>query len=127
VWEPESLTGWGERVVAAVDVRGDKATGAGWLDEGRDIAEVLAGLAVAGVPRLLVTGISRDGTLAGPDFGLTRSVVADERFGVIASGGVAELAHVDVLAAMGCEAAIVGRALYEGRFTLAEARNRLPR
>ena len=127
VWEPESLTGWGERVVAAVDVRGGKATGAGWLDGGRDIAEVLEGLAAAGVPRLLVTGISRDGMLAGPDFELTRSVVSDERFGVIASGGVAQLADVDVLAAMGCEAAVVGRALYEGRFTLTEALDRFPR
>jgi phosphoribosylformimino-5-aminoimidazole carboxamide ribotide isomerase len=73
----------------------------------------------------LVTGISRDGMLDGPDIELTEQVVADRRFGVIASGGVGGLDDVDRLSDLGCEAVVVGRALYEGHFTLADALGRL--
>jgi phosphoribosylformimino-5-aminoimidazole carboxamide ribotide isomerase len=125
VWSPESLVGLGEAVVAAVDVRSGRATGQGWTDEGRPVDEVLADLNGAGVRRLLVTGIGRDGTMAGPDLDLTRSLIEDGRFSVIASGGVASLADLDLLAALGCEGVVVGRALYEGRFGLAEALARL--
>ena len=125
VWQPELLAGLGERCVAAVDVRGDKATGAGWMDEGRSLDSVLDGLSQVGVIRLLVTGIGRDGTLEGADVDLTRRVVEDGRFRVIASGGVGTLSDLDPLAALGCEAVVVGRALYDRRFTLAEARAHL--
>lgn len=125
VWEPSALEGLGESVVAAVDVRGDRATGAGWLDDGRDVAEVLDHLAAVGVERLLVTGITRDGMLTGPDIQLTEQVVADRRFKVIASGGVGGLDDIDRLSDLGCEAVVVGRALYESRFTLADALDRL--
>lgn len=125
VWNPEILAGLGSQVVAAVDVREGRATGAGWLDEGRELAAVLAGLARAGVPRLLATGIGRDGTMDGVDLTLTKAVVDDGRFAVIASGGVGRLTDLDSLSAIGCEAVVVGRALYEGRFTLADARERL--
>lgn len=121
VWAPETLASLGDRVVAAVDVRGDRATGAGWLDRGRDLRVVLDGLAGASTTRVLVTGIGRDGTLEGPDLDLIGSVVDDSRFAVIASGGVSSLADLSALAVLGCEAVVVGRALYEGRFTLAEA------
>ncbi|HEX2152777.1 MAG TPA: 1-(5-phosphoribosyl)-5-[(5-phosphoribosylamino)methylideneamino] imidazole-4-carboxamide isomerase [Acidimicrobiia bacterium] len=124
VWEPERLASFGSDVVAAVDVRNGRATGSGWLDPGREIASVLDGLAAAGVVRVLVTGIGRDGTLEGVDLGLTRTVAQDGRFAVIASGGVGALSDLDPLAALGCEAAVVGRALYDRRFTLAEARSR---
>jgi phosphoribosylformimino-5-aminoimidazole carboxamide ribotide isomerase len=127
VWEPEALIGLGERVVAAVDVKGGRATGGGWLDEGRSHVAVLDGLAAVGVGRVLVTGIGRDGTLEGPDLTLTRSVLDDDRFAVIASGGVGSLADLDTLVALGCEAVVVGKALYDRRFTLAEARERLSR
>jgi phosphoribosylformimino-5-aminoimidazole carboxamide ribotide isomerase len=122
---PESLEGLGERVVAAVDVRAGRARGGGWRDQGRPVATVLDALAAAGVSRLLVTGIGRDGTLEGPDVDLTHRVVADGRFAVIASGGVGALADLDPLAELGCEAVVVGRALYDHRFTLAEARAHL--
>ncbi len=125
VWDPAVLSEVGPDVVAAVDVRGEVATGAGWLDEGRDLGSVLGALAAAGVFRLLVTGIGRDGTLRGPDVDLTKRVAADERFSIIASGGVGTLVDLDSLVELGCEAVVVGRALYEGRFTLAEARRRV--
>jgi phosphoribosylformimino-5-aminoimidazole carboxamide ribonucleotide (ProFAR) isomerase len=107
--------------VAAVDVRDGRATGAGWLDEGRALVDVLDDLGALGVPRLLVTGIARDGTMQGPEMELLDRVLADRRFRIVASGGVGSLEDVVDLAGTGCEAAIVGRALYEGRFTLTEA------
>lgn len=125
VWAGHTLSALGERVVAAVDVRAGVATGSGWLDEGRQLPDVLDELAGAGVSRLLVTGISRDGMLSGPDLTLTATMVSDRRFSVIASGGVSTLEDLDDLAAVGCEAAVVGRALYDGRFSLEEARIRM--
>ncbi len=110
-----------DRVVAAVDVRGGRATGGGWLDEGRRLEEVLDDLSRIGVHRLLVTGIIRDGTMEGPQTDLLRRVVERGGFSVIASGGVGSLDHLRAVADLGCEGVVVGRALYEGRFTLAEA------
>lgn len=123
VWNPailESIPDT-ERVVGAVDVRDGMATGSGWLDGGRPVAEVLDDLAARGIRRVLVTGIGRDGTLAGPDLEVLGAAVSDGRFAVIASGGVGSLEDLETVRDAGCEAVIVGRALYEGRFTLGEA------
>ena len=123
VWNPAALEEVGEvdRVVAALDIRAGRARGAGWLDEGRSVSETLAGLAEAGVVRLLVTGIERDGAMQGPDLDLLAEVSALSGMAVIASGGVGNLSDLGAVAALGCEAVIVGRALYEGRFTLSQA------
>ena len=123
VWDPAVLGAISEpsRVVAAVDVRDGRATGTGWLDDGRETADVLDDLAGQRVGRLLVTGIGSDGTMQGPEVELLEEVVSDGRFRVIASGGVGSLDDLRRVAALGCEAVIVGRALYESRFTLGEA------
>ena len=123
VWDPAVLGSISDpsRVVAAVDVRDGRATGAGWLDEGRNTPEVLADLAAHGVGRLLVTGIGRDGTMQGPEMALLDEAVSDGRFRVIASGGVGTLDDLRRVAELGCEGVIIGRALYESRFTLDEA------
>jgi len=124
VWEPDLVAQVGdpERVVAAVDVRGGKARGVGWTDEGRDLSVVLRQLETVGVRRLLVTGIDRDGTMHGPDLALLRRVREEAPgLAVIASGGVGTLDDIAAVAALGCEAVIVGKALYEARFELAEA------
>jgi phosphoribosylformimino-5-aminoimidazole carboxamide ribotide isomerase len=111
-----------EHVVAAVDVRDGKATGAGWRDEGRELSTVLQDLTDVGVGRVLATGIATDGTLDGPDTGLLRDVLRlAPELTVIASGGVGSLGDLAALAELPVEAVIVGRALYDGRFTLAEA------
>ena len=127
VWDPDLMarivTAVGpERVVAAVDVRDGKATGAGWLDDGRGLEAVIGDLVDAGVVRVLATGIARDGMLTGPDIELIDDVlrIAPE-LALIASGGVGSLDDVAAVAAMDVEAAIVGRALYDGRFTFAAA------
>lgn len=127
VWEPERVAAivaavGAERVVAAIDVRGGKATGAGWLDEGRDLSDVVADLTRAGVVRALATGITTDGTLDGPDLDLLRRVIElAPNLRLIASGGVGRLGDLSTLSGLAVEAAIVGRALYDGRFTFAEA------
>lgn len=128
VWDTDALAGildavGAEAVVAAIDVREGRATGAGWRDGGRDLAAVLRGLVGAGAARALVTGIAGDGMLTGPDTQLIQQVkgMAPE-LALIASGGVGSLDDIAVLAGLGVEAAIVGRALYDGRFSFAEAR-----
>lgn len=127
VWDPDlvgqivSSVGSGQ-VVAAIDVRAGKATGAGWLDEGRDLSEVLSDLEAAGVSRALATGIATDGTLAGPDTGLLAEVTRRApRLALIASGGVGALNDIAALAKLNVEAVIVGRALYDRKFSFAEA------
>ncbi len=111
-----------DRVVAAIDVRDGRAHGAGWRDEGIALDRALAAVVDAGVPRILVTGIERDGAMVGPDLNLlaqVRSLAPGLR--LIASGGVGDLADLEALSELGVEGAIVGRALYEGRIDLSEA------
>ena len=111
----------GRRVVGAVDVRDGRARGAGWEDNGRPVDDVVDEMAAAGVGRLMVTGISRDGTMDGPDLSLQERVSTRVAVPVIASGGVGALDHIRSLVPTGAEAVVVGRALYERAFTLAEA------
>jgi phosphoribosylformimino-5-aminoimidazole carboxamide ribotide isomerase len=127
VWDPEALTGivaavGPARVVVAIDVRNGMATGAGWRDEGRDLATVLEQVVSAGVPRVLVTGIARDGMMTGPDVALlARTVELAPSLQVIASGGVGTLDHIVEVARQGVEGVIVGRAIYEGAVSLPAA------
>ncbi len=103
-------------------MRDGRAVGEGWVDDGREVAAVLAELRQTGVPRLLVTAVARDGMLQGPDVPLLEEVhrLAAE-MAIIAAGGVAGLNDLRVLAGTPAEGVVVGRALYEGRFTLEEA------
>lgn len=108
----------GEALVVAVDVRAGRVAARGWRDEtGLSVADAVERCAAAGVARLLCTAIDRDGTLAGPDLVLLRDVVA-AGIPVLAAGGIASEADVAAIAEAGCEAAIVGRALLEGRIPL---------
>jgi len=110
------------RVVAALDVREGMATGAGWTDGGRPVGDVAAELAGAGVVRALVTGIARDGMLSGPDLEVLCVVRGfAPALALIGSGGVGSLDDLRDLRDAGVEGAIVGRAVYEGRFGVAEA------
>lgn len=110
------------RLVVGLDVREGRVRGSGWTDEGRPLIEVVHRLVEAGVERVLVTGIISDGTMAGPDVRLLREVRSlAPQLAIIASGGVGTLHHLSGLARDDWEAVIVGRALYEGAFTLEEA------
>jgi phosphoribosylformimino-5-aminoimidazole carboxamide ribotide isomerase len=123
-----SLTGAGRRVVVGLDARGDEVATHGWTtSSGRTVAEMAARFADVGVHSLVVTEISRDGTMEGPDVAGLSRLLDETTIPVVASGGVGVLDHLvtlaDVVAGDGrrLAGAIVGRALYEGRFTVAEA------
>lgn len=108
----------GTALVVAVDVRGGRVAARGWRDEtGLGVAEAVERCSAAGVARILCTAIERDGTLEGPDLSLLRQVVSSA-IPVLAAGGVSSEADVAAIAGAGCEAAIVGRALLEGRIPL---------
>ncbi len=114
-------------VAVGLDARGHDVATDGWLtSSGRDLLALASSFETVGVAALIVTEISRDGTMTGPDLDQLGAVVAATGTPVIASGGVGSLA--DVSALRGLEAggrrlagAVIGRALYEGRFSLAEA------
>ncbi len=110
----------GDRVVVAVDVEANRVRVGGWTEDAGGIEGVLGALLAVGAPRFLVTRVERDGALAGPDLELYRRVLEAGR-PVIASGGVRDAADLRGLAEMGVEAVVVGRALYEGTLSLAEA------
>jgi len=110
-------------VAAALDVRDGLAVGHGWRTgaEGIVVDLALERLADAGITAFEVTAIDRDGTLEGPDLDLLARLVARRRGAIIASAGIAAVADIVAVRDAGCTGAIVGRALYEGRFTLADA------
>ncbi|MGC8633311.1 MAG: HisA/HisF-related TIM barrel protein [Candidatus Limnocylindrales bacterium] len=113
------------RIVAALDVRAGIAVGQGWADgaPGREVDLALATLVSAGVTQVEVTAIARDGTLSGPDLALLRRVrQAAPDVTLIASGGIRQPEEISALRDLGCNGAILGRALYEGALGLADAR-----
>lgn len=117
----------GHAVAVGIDARGDEVATHGWTERtGHTIAEVASRFADLGVDALIVTEIGRDGTMEGPDTAGLARLLATTETAVIASGGVGSLADLRALAALKAEGrilhgAIVGRALYEGAFTVAEA------
>jgi phosphoribosylformimino-5-aminoimidazole carboxamide ribonucleotide (ProFAR) isomerase len=125
VWSPafvrEAVERCGERIVVAVDVRDGRAMARGWKEAGPSVEELLPQLDDAGTPRYLVTSIVVDGTRKGPDLVLYERLLALTERPLIASGGVSSLSDLRALSELGAEAAIVGRALYEGDLTLSEA------
>ena len=119
-----ALDRFGERVRVAVDVRGGRVAVAGW-EQGTDLgpAEAITGLEGRGVRELVYTSVDRDGMLLGPDLDEVRAVAAAVRGRFVYSGGIGSLDHLEALAGLGLErltGVIAGKALYEGRFTVAE-------
>jgi phosphoribosylformimino-5-aminoimidazole carboxamide ribotide isomerase len=108
----------GEALVVAIDCRDGKIAVRGWEAAGLDVDEALDRCVAAGVVRLHCTAIDRDGTLAGPDLALLRHVVERSELKVVAAGGISSESDLDAVAETGCEGAVVGRALLEGRIPL---------
>jgi phosphoribosylformimino-5-aminoimidazole carboxamide ribotide isomerase len=117
----EAVERFGDRVAVAVDTDGEEVVVRGWTEGAGPLEEVVARLEAVGAPRFLVTAVHLDGTLEGPDEALYRRLSTLTARPVMASGGVASAAHLRTLADTGVEAAVVGRALYEGALTLDEA------
>ena len=118
----EAAARFPDMIVAAIDTHDGETRTDGW--RARADADPLAlalELAARGVPRVMVTDIARDGALAGPNVALAAQFAAALPVPVVASGGVADTHDLRALADAGCEGAIVGKALYERRFTLEEA------
>ncbi|MFL5901189.1 MAG: 1-(5-phosphoribosyl)-5-[(5-phosphoribosylamino)methylideneamino]imidazole-4-carboxamide isomerase [Solirubrobacterales bacterium] len=119
-----ALEAHGDRVVVSVDAREGKVSLAGWTEASDvDVAGAVAELSERGVARFLCTAIEVDGTMEGPALGELTRIAATTKAQIIASGGVGNLSHLEALArnaAPNVEGAIVGRALYERKFTVAE-------
>jgi 1-(5-phosphoribosyl)-5-[(5-phosphoribosylamino)methylideneamino] imidazole-4-carboxamide isomerase/N-(5'phosphoribosyl)anthranilate isomerase len=123
-WVRDVIARHGEKIAVGLDVRGTRLAARGWTREGGDLGEALARLDADGCPRFVVTDVTKDGTLAGPNLDLLRRVCARTSRPVIASGGVAtldDLRAIATLSPLGVEGAIVGKALYAGAFTLEQA------
>ncbi|SEC32519.1 bifunctional 1-(5-phosphoribosyl)-5-((5-phosphoribosylamino)methylideneamino)imidazole-4-carboxamide isomerase/phosphoribosylanthranilate isomerase PriA [Arthrobacter woluwensis] len=123
-WTARAIERFGDRIAVGLDVRGTTLAGRGWTQEGGDLWEVLARLEDAGCARYVVTDVTKDGTLQGPNVDLLRQMVEKTGKPVVASGGISSLADLEALRALvplGVEGAIIGKALYSGAFTLPEA------
>jgi phosphoribosyl isomerase A len=123
-WVSGVIADHGERIAVGLDVRGTKLAARGWTTEGGELTDVLVRLEANGCQRYVVTDVTRDGTLTGPNLDLLRQVCARTQSPVIASGGVSKLADLRAIASLmpiGVDSAIIGKALYAGRFTLEEA------
>ena len=123
-WCDRIIHTYGDRVAIGLDVRGRTLAARGWTKEGGDLYEVLERLEEAGCERYVVTDVTKDGMLQGPNLDLYRDLCARTEKPIIASGGVSSLDDLRALSTLvseGVEGVIVGKALYAGAFTLTEA------
>jgi phosphoribosyl isomerase A len=123
-WVRRVIAAHGDKIAVGLDVRGSGLAARGWTSEGGDWLPVLQRLDRDGCARYVVTDVAKDGTLRGPNLGLLREVCAATDRPVVASGGVSSLDDVRAiasLAGLGVEGAIIGKALYAGVFSLADA------
>ena len=123
-WSSKVIRKYGDQIAVGLDVRGTKLAARGWTKEGGDLYETLARLDSDGCARYVVTDVTKDGTLTGPNLELLRNVCAATKSPVIASGGVSSISDImkiKELVSIGVEGAIIGKALYAGAFTLSQA------
>jgi len=123
-WCARAIARHGPRIAVGLDVRGTTLAARGWTQEGGELFDVLGRLDRDGCARYVVTDVTKDGTLRGPNLDLLREVCARTDRPVVASGGVSSLDDLRAIAELvplGVEGAIVGKALYAGAFTLPQA------
>jgi hypothetical protein len=127
-WIGEVIASHGDKIAVDIAVRFEngywRTRGNGWVSDGGDLWEVLECLDAQGCQRFVVTDVSKDGTLNGPNVDLLREVAQATDAKIVASGGISSLADITELAKYeeeGIDSAIIGKALYEGRFSLTEA------
>jgi phosphoribosyl isomerase A len=141
LWCARAIADHGGRIAIALDVRiGEEPDGSarhrlaarGGSGDNGDLWETMAFLDRVGCSRYVVTDVSRDGTLGGPNVELYKAVARATNAAVIASGGISTITDLEILAKLATENAnleglIVGKALYAGRFTLTDALNAMRR
>lgn len=123
-WCATVIGKYGEKIAVGLDVRGHDLTIRGWTETAGDIFEAITRLDSAGCARYVVTDVSKDGTLSGPNLALLSEVAQFTDKPIIASGGVSKLediADIAEISQLGIEGVIVGKAIYEGAFSLEEA------
>jgi phosphoribosyl isomerase A len=123
-WVRSAIARHGAKIAVGLDVRGSTLAARGWTEDGGDLWETLSRLDADGCARYVVTDVTKDGTLTGPNLQLLRDVCARTGAPIVASGGVSSLEDLRAIASLtseGVEGAIVGKALYAGAFTLPEA------
>ncbi|WP_309080166.1 bifunctional 1-(5-phosphoribosyl)-5-((5-phosphoribosylamino)methylideneamino)imidazole-4-carboxamide isomerase/phosphoribosylanthranilate isomerase PriA [Zhihengliuella sp.] len=123
-WTARVIERHGDQIAVGLDVRGTTLAARGWTQEGGDLWEVLQRLEDAGCARYVVTDVTKDGTLRGPNVELLQQMCERTDKPVVASGGISSLDDLRALrdlVPLGVEGAIMGKALYAGKFTLPEA------
>lgn len=123
-WTSEMIKKYGEKIAVGLDVRGRTLAARGWTKEGGDLFETIERLNRDGCSRYVLTDVTKDGTMRGPNLELLREVCAATDAPVVASGGVStldDLSSLRSLTAIGVEGVIVGKALYAGAFTVNQA------
>lgn len=123
-WTSRVIARFGDQIAVGLDVRGTTLAARGWTQEGGDLFEVLNRLEADGCARYVVTDVTKDGTLKGPNLQLLKDVMSRTEKPVVASGGISSLQDIIDLRALvqlGLEGAILGKSLYAEKFTLEAA------
>ena len=122
-WTESVIKKHGDKIAVGLDVRGRELSARGWTKSGGDLFEAITRLDKAGCARYVLTDITRDGTLTGPNLELLKEVTSFTKTPIVASGGISCLTDVKALTQLtnqGVEGVIIGKALYAGAFTLAQ-------
>ncbi len=126
IQKPEVFSAWiqtwgSEKMILGADCRNRKISASGWLeDSATDVVLFIRDYETKGIEYVVCTDISRDGMLEGPALDLYKEIIASTGVKLIASGGVSCMQDLTDLQAAGCEAVIIGKAIYEGKITLEE-------
>jgi 1-(5-phosphoribosyl)-5-[(5-phosphoribosylamino)methylideneamino] imidazole-4-carboxamide isomerase/N-(5'phosphoribosyl)anthranilate isomerase len=123
-WTSRAIGEFGDRIAVGLDVRGTTLAARGWTRDGGDLWEVFERLEADGCSRYVVTDVTKDGTLRGPNIEILLEIAAKTSAPVVASGGISSLDDLRALREVvpqGIDSAIVGKALYAGAFTLPQA------
>ena len=121
-WFAQMVEKFPSRIALGLDARGSKVATHGWMQNSpQELIDFAIKASKLPLAVIIYTDIDKDGMLAGPNFDRTRAVVKAVKVPVIASGGVTTMDDIEKLVETGADGAIVGRALYEGTFNLAEA------
>ena len=130
VKDPDTFLSWlekygSEKIILGADAKAEKVAVSGWLEESEeDLVPFIQKYSENGIQYVICTDIVKDGMLQGPSFELYQKILAElPEIKLIASGGIAEFDDLPRLMEIGCEGAILGKAIYEGRITLKQLEN----